>query len=151
MNKIIVASVKDFVFFSVIIILLVFGLGKLYQWRDTQKVESVTMPKIVYSDLDYMGNYTITAYDSDKACTGNDKGDKGYGITAWGTVATAHRTVAASKDIPFGTVLLIGGEKYIVEDRGGAIGEGHIDIYFDTHAEALSFGKQLKDVYMEVQ
>jgi 3D (Asp-Asp-Asp) domain-containing protein len=35
-----------------------------------------------------------------------------------------------------------------VEDRGGAINGNHIDIYFNTHEEALEFGCQYANVYL---
>lgn len=65
------------------------------------------------------------------------------GITATGTKATAGRTIAADPDtIPYGTEVIIDGHTYIVEDCGGAIKNDRIDIYFDTHTEALEFGIQ---------
>ena len=47
--------------------------------------------------------------------------------------------------VPFGTQLLINGNVYTVEDRGTPY--GHVDIYFDSHSEALAFGMQSADVY----
>jgi 3D (Asp-Asp-Asp) domain-containing protein len=89
-----------------------------------------------YTDL---GTYKLTAYCSCSKCCG-----KSDGITASGTKATAGRTVAA-KGIPFGTKLMINGETYIVEDRG--VGSGVIDIYFDSHSEALNFGVKYAKVF----
>jgi 3D (Asp-Asp-Asp) domain-containing protein len=40
---------------------------------------------------------------------------------------------------------MINGETYIVEDRG--VGSGVIDIYFDSHEEALSFGVKYAKVF----
>lgn len=93
-----------------------------------------------YRDL---GTYKLTAYCSCSKCCG-----KSDGITASGTKATAGRTVAA-KGIPFGTKLMINGETYIVEDRG--VGSGVIDIYFDSHSEALSFGVQYAKVFSIIE
>lgn len=68
---------------------------------------------------------------------------KTNGITASGTKATAGRTIAAPKNYAFGTKIEIAGMgTYIVEDRGGAITGNKIDIYFDSHAEALKFGRR---------
>lgn len=47
--------------------------------------------------------------------------------------------------LPFGTKLLINGNVYVVEDRGTSY--GHVDIFFNTHSEALAFGRQYADVY----
>ena len=79
--------------------------------------------------------YKITAYCSCSKCCG-----KSTGRTASGTTATAGRTVAAPANFAFGTKLNIGGHIYTVEDRGGAIKGNKIDIYVNSHAEALAWG-----------
>lgn len=79
--------------------------------------------------------YKITAYCPCAKCCG-----KSNGITAMGTRATAGRTVAASSKFSFGTKLNINGHTYTVEDRGGAIGQNKIDIFVNSHAEALAWG-----------
>lgn len=79
--------------------------------------------------------YKVTAYCSCAKCCG-----KTNGRTASGTRATAGRTVAASGKFAFGTKLNIGGNTYVVEDRGGAISGNRIDIYVSSHAEALRWG-----------
>lgn len=79
--------------------------------------------------------YKITAYCSCAKCCG-----KATGRTAMGTKATAGRTVAASSKFAFGTKLNINGHVYTVEDRGGAIKGNKIDIYVNSHAEALAWG-----------
>ena len=79
--------------------------------------------------------YKITAYCSCAKCCG-----KTTGRTASGTVATAGRTVAAPANFAFGTKLNIGGHVYTVEDRGGAIKGNRIDIYVNSHSEALRWG-----------
>jgi len=52
--------------------------------------------------------------------------------------------VAASKDVPFGTMLIVPGyannQPVPVLDRGGAIKGNRLDAYFPTHTEALNFG-----------
>ena len=79
--------------------------------------------------------YKITAYCSCAKCCG-----KTTGRTASGTKATAGRTVAAPSNFAFGTKLNIGGHVYTVEDRGGAIKGNRIDIYVNSHSEALRWG-----------
>lgn len=79
--------------------------------------------------------FKVTAYCSCSKCCG-----KKTGITASGTRATAGRTVAASGQFAFGTKLVINGKQYTVEDRGGAIQGNKIDIYMNSHAEALAWG-----------
>ena len=79
--------------------------------------------------------YKVTAYCSCAKCCG-----KSTGITALGTRATSGRTVAASSKFAFGTKLNVNGHVYTVEDRGGAITGNKIDIYVNSHAEALAWG-----------
>ena len=79
--------------------------------------------------------YKVTAYCPCAKCCG-----KTNGITAMGTKATSGKTVAASSKFSFGTKLNINGHTYTVEDRGGAIGQNKIDIFVNTHAEALAWG-----------
>ena len=79
--------------------------------------------------------YKITAYCPCSKCCG-----KSNGITASGTKAKAGRTVAASSKFAMGTKLNINGHIYTVEDRGGAIKGNKIDIFVNTHAEALQWG-----------
>lgn len=88
----------------------------------------------------YLGDFKLTAYCSCKKCCGKWSG----GPTASGKMPVAGRTVAMN-DIPFGTKLIINDREYVVEDRGTPY--GHVDIYFDSHAEALQFGKKYAPVY----
>ena len=85
--------------------------------------------------------YKITAYCPCAKCCG-----KTNGRTASGTKATAGRTVAASSKFAFGTKLNIGGHVYTVEDRGGAIKGNKIDIFVNSHAEALKWGVRYLNV-----
>ena len=89
-----------------------------------------------------LGTFKLTAYCACSKCCG-----KSNGITASGVKATAGRTVAVDSSIPFGTKLIIDGHTYIAEDRGGAIKGKKIDIFFNTHQEAINFGVQYKEVF----
>lgn len=86
---------------------------------------------------------TITAYCPCVKCCG-----KSDGITASGTKAKQGRTVAVDpRCIPYGTEIIIDGQTYIAEDCGGAIkGSNRIDLFFSSHEQALSFGRQTKKV-----
>ena len=86
--------------------------------------------------------FKVTAYCSCAKCCG-----KKTGRTASGTQATAGHTVAASGQFAFGTKLIINGKEYTVEDRGGAIQGNRIDIYMNSHAEAIAWGVK----YLPVQ
>lgn len=99
----------------------------------------------------YMGEYKITHYCACEKCCG--KWADGY--TATGTVATEGRTIAVDPDIiPYGSQVVIryadGTEqRYIAEDCGGAIQGNRIDVYLDSHADALAAGVKAAEVYIE--
>lgn len=64
-------------------------------------------------------------------------------ITASGQPVYPGVTVAAGPDIPFGTWLWIEGFGWRrVDDRGGKIKNGRVDICFISRQEALKFGRQ---------
>ena len=88
----------------------------------------------------YLGDFKLTAYCNCKTCCGKWSG----GPTASGKMPVAGRTIAMN-DIPFGTKLIINDHEFVVEDRGTSY--GHIDILFNSHTEALQFGKQYAPVY----
>lgn len=82
-----------------------------------------------------------TAYCPCEKCCG----EWADGITSTGVTAKAGRTIAVDPSvIPYGTEIEIDGHIYVAEDCGGAIKGNAVDIYFDTHAEALEFGRQTK-------
>ncbi len=105
---------------------------------------SIEVANDSYSSGTYLGTYTATAYCGCSKCCG-----KSDGITASGTRATQGRTVAAPSTFAFGTELIINGVTYVVEDRGGSIKGNRIDIYFESHADALAFGRKTVDVYVK--
>ena len=60
-----------------------------------------------------------------------------------GTIPEEGRTTAADPDVlPIGSEVIICGHPYIVEDVGGAIKGNRIDIYFESHEDALEYAKE---------
>lgn len=109
-------------------------VNKIVQVKKVQTSRSASLPR-TSGNTTGGETYKITAYCSCSKCCG-----KTTGRTASGTKATAGRTVAASGKFAFGTKLNIGGHIYTVEDRGGAINGNRIDIYVNSHSEALRWG-----------
>lgn len=92
-----------------------------------------------------LGEFKITAYCPCSYCCGKFAD----GMTATGTKATAGRTIAVDPSvIPYGTKVIINGHEYIAEDCGVAIKENRIDVFFNTHEEALEFGVVQAEVYI---
>lgn len=93
-----------------------------------------------------LGKFVITAYCTCRICCGVYSGGN---RTASGTVPTSNRTIAVDTSvIPFGTKVVINGQVYVAEDRGGAIKGKRIDMFFMTHKEALRWGRRTMEVYL---
>lgn len=114
--------------------------------KDAPMPEPTPTPTTVTESTYIEETYTITAYARGDGYTPlNQK-------TASGTEPTAGRTVACSKEVPFGTRFYIPelGTTYICEDRGGMVRGKHLDIYFDTVAEVDAFGtRKMKVVVLD--
>ena len=104
-------------------------------------------------ELISLGTWTITAYCGCEKCCGIWAVSRSGPVRgAEGTELIAGRSVAAP--LPFGTILIIAGNEYIVQDRtadwivrryDGRI----VDIYFETHAEAEAWGKQEMEIFIK--
>ena len=87
--------------------------------------------------------FTVTAYCPCEKCCGA----YANGYTATGAKATQGVTVAADPAVlPMGTEIQIDGHTYTVQDTGGAIKGYRLDLYFDSHEDALQWGVQEKTV-----
>lgn len=114
---------------------------KLIEKKD-KKAKKKSIKKSKYKSL---GTFKITAYCSCYSCCG-----KTTGITASGTKAKAGRTIAADTSrFPFGTKIKFNGKTYTVEDCGGAIKGNKIDLYCNSHSEALRWGVRYMEVLVE--
>ncbi len=86
----------------------------------------------------------VTAYCPCEKCCGR----WADGFTASGyKIQKDDRFVAAPKDIPFGTKLIVPGynnnQPVEVRDRGGSITNQRLDVFFDSHQEALEWGVKI--------
>jgi len=81
---------------------------------------------------------------------GPNKGKKKeVGVTASGTKARLGTIAADTSVYPFGTKIFVPGYGWgVVEDRGGAIKGQRIDLFFNSHRDALQWGR--KRVVVEV-
>ena len=115
--------------------------------RDGQEVDrddtAETVTEEVGMEKNLYGVCTITHYCGCSACCG-----------AWGNATASGATPAAgwtvaSNCLPFGTKVEINGHVYCVEDRGDSnMNDLWIDIYCDSHEEALQRGMFTAPVYI---
>lgn len=96
-----------------------------------------------------------SAYDLSYSSCGKNPGDRGYGITASGMRAQYGVVAVDPSVIPLGTKLYIeavdGSWTYgyaVAGDTGGAIKGNRIDLFFNSNAEAMSFGRRQAKVYV---
>ena len=87
----------------------------------------------------YLGEFQVTGYCSCTICCG----EKEERLTKSETVPRASHTVAADPSvIPLGTRIVIDDVVYTVEDTGKAVEGMRLDIFFDSHEEAVRYGRK---------
>ena len=91
-----------------------------------------------------------SAYCACISCCG-----KTNAVTASGAIASAWYTVAAGRYYPIGTIIYVpslsnkpNGGWFMVQDRGGAISNNKMDIFFNSHSAALQFGRKNLECYI---
>ena len=94
----------------------------------------------------------VTAYCPCPKCCGSYSD----GLTSSGhKIRQGDRFAAADKIYPFGTEMIIPGYKsgqpVKVLDRGGAIRDSRLDVFFNSHQEALEWGVRYLDVKIRRQ
>lgn len=116
----------------------------------TEAVSTVeSIPETTIASYQDLGDFKITAYCACAKCCGKNAKK---GITRTGTKPQANHTISVDpKIIPLGTTVYIDGCSYVAEDTGSGIHGKKIDMYFNTHQEALNFGVQHKHVQLLVQ
>lgn len=97
-------------------------------------------------DLMRMGTFTVYAYCPCEKCCGQWSG----GPTASGVMPEEGRTVAADWDVlPAGTEIYLDGIGWrTVEDTGSGINGNTLDLYMDSHQDALEWGVQEVEVFV---
>lgn len=122
-----------------------YAFGTLITTAVKSNQPNETVVEAAEEPLTSLGTFKFTAYCPCSKCCG-----KSDGITKTGVKATQGRTIAVDpKVIPLGSIVIIDGHEYIAEDVGGSIKENRIDLFFDSHKEALDFGVQYKEVFVK--
>jgi 3D (Asp-Asp-Asp) domain-containing protein len=115
---------------------------------DSDEVNPLEMETVsrgpVERNLVSLGSFNISYYCKCEKCCG-----KTDGITFTGANAAPNHTIAVDPDlIPLGTQLMIDGILYTAEDTGGAIQGNRVDIFVESHQEALERGRHQAEVFV---
>lgn len=100
-----------------------------------------------------LGEFKLTAYCPCEICCGIWANNRPNGIVygAIGEELKEHYSIAVDPNvIPYGTEVIINGNVYKAQDCGGAIKGNRIDIYFEDHNEALEFGVQYAEIFLNL-
>jgi len=109
--------------------------SRMEKWLDKWEVE--IWESTAYAPLDLLAREGM-CYDGDPR------------ITASGVEVVPGVTVAAGPDYEFGTrAYVMGDGPRIIQDRGGRIGNGSIDLAVETREEALAWGRRAVKVVYE--
>jgi 3D (Asp-Asp-Asp) domain-containing protein len=134
----------------------VFGNITLNAVKEFQRVNGLPVNGVVGQDTliflrrfanNEPGRYSRTMVMSASAYSSQDSGNSSY--TCRGDLLRKGIAAVDPNVIPLGTRLYIPGYGYaIADDIGGAIKGYSIDLAFDTHGEALQFGRRRVTVYV---
>lgn len=126
------------VFFGVVIVAAIYTLGISAGQQLKSQIESQTIV-IEESTIpnEYLGEFETTHYSH----TGNR--------CSTGVYPKVGRTVAVDpKVIPYGTYIYVEGYGVrIAEDCGGAIKNNRLDVFVDSHQEAIQLGRKKVKVW----
>ena len=121
--------------------------------------ENIVIKDGVPTDYVKVMNVTATAYCICQKCCGKSPNSPGYGVTASGLriiPGTGMKVIAVDpKVVKLGTHVYVeglnGAPDYgyaIAADTGGAIKNMKIDLYFDSHADTIKWGRRKVNLYI---
>ena len=133
------------------------GAGTAYSITEPVQPDKATFRSVVVRtsvedeepqepELVSIGTFTVYAYCPCEKCCGQWSG----GPTASGVMPEEGRTVAADWNVlPAGTEIYIDGVGWrTVEDTGSGINGHTLDLYMDSHQDALEWGLQEVEVFV---
>lgn len=126
---------------------MLFGCATIRPPRGSHYIEKI-METTGYCPCKKCTGWRRTWYGKPVNAYGPNEGKyKPVGVTASGVKARKGTIAADTTKYPFGTIMFIPGYGYgCVEDRGSAIADDHIDLFFRRHRDAVEWGRQVKTV-----
>ena len=99
-----------------------------------------------------IGSFKLTAYCNCSLCCGKWAYDRPDGVVygSIGEELKENYSIAVDPSvIAYRTEVIINGHTYKAQDCGGAIKGNRIDVYFESHNDALDFGVQYAEVFIK--
>lgn len=121
-------------------------------YMDNNEVEIIEEVEAEVQDFVSLGNFKITAYCSCSKCCGEWANNRPNGLVIGSTgeeLKASYSIAVDPKVISYGSIVEINGKEYKAQDCGGAIKENRIDIYMNSHQEALEWGVQKHEVFLK--
>lgn len=116
---------------------------------EEEEKKSSSSSSVSHEGNKYTGVFEVTGYCNCRSCCGQYSPEVTGRTphTASGTVPCAGRTVAVDSNvIPLGSTVVINGHSYIAEDTGSAVKGNVIDVFYDSHNDALNWGRRSVEV-----
>lgn len=128
--------------------------------EDTKKIEIETDKEDDAQAVEpvSLGEFRLTAYCPCQICCNNFANNRPIDVDGneiiYGAIGEELKegySIAVDPDIiPYKSEVVINGHTYKAQDCGGAIKGNRIDIYFDNHEDALEFGVQYAEVFINL-
>lgn len=142
-----------------VIMLLVLFLIVSFVFRPAPEIVEVERIEYIYVDRPVyikpqnsvqLLEFEATAYTAGHESTGKSRSHPAYGVTASGATVRDNHTLACPPSISLGTKVYIveTSTLYTCEDRGGAIGEGKLDIFMSNLKAAREWGRRTVRAYV---
>ena len=116
--------------------------------RAEQGQQAVAAQRATFEAVDayvYIGECTVTSYCPCEICCGQ----WADGLTATGIPAVPGIVAVNPEVIPLGSVVVIGGQRYLAADTG--VTGLHVDVCAGSHQDAEDFGVQTLAVWIETE
>jgi 3D (Asp-Asp-Asp) domain-containing protein len=133
---------------------------QLIEQKEQLKNDTNTIDKETDKEVDIqvvepvnLGKFKLTAYCSCEECCGKWAYNRPNGVVygAIGEELKEGYSIAVDPEvIPYRSEVVIDGKTYKAQDCGGAIKGNRIDVYFEDHDDALEFGVQYAEVFVNL-
>ena len=132
---------KYLIYLGIIVAAILVGIG-IASEIPSRQFTIIPEEEPIKIEKEMVGHRVITAYNAVEEQTDNTPCISASGMN----VCKTYKRVCASNEFPFGTLLLINGRVWDVQDRTNSRYNYRIDLLMDDHAEAMEWGSRVLEV-----